>query len=50
MIFMSTCVIPPVHVARMASFTAETKAQLSTCWESDLYWTLYPTKVKEAHV
>ena len=27
--------------------TAETKIRLSTCWETDINWDLYPIKVKE---
>ena len=30
---------------RMAA--AETKSRLSTCWEQDIQWDLFPKKVKE---
>lgn len=32
---------------KMAHSTAETKGKLSSCWQTDVDWKLYPSKVKE---
>jgi len=31
----------------LSVMTAETKAKLASCWETDVNWQLYPLKLKE---